>query len=1108
VGETVRYWPNVLDNDVWKPFGISQADLDGKADKVDAVEGHLVVADKDGNLVDADILPGTFVALAFDPDEGMQPHATDIRKVWEAFQSGIPVMLLDNRTNGTGLYASLNAAGYTWPAGDEMAERLTDVDDNYRPYDNSVQGYYFEGKFYDDAAHTTQIEPSDGEVYHDIATDKTYIYGDETFTQVHRFIQFATNELIKDEPAWSSRTSARPVFYRIFEPVGSATANNFDVVYGESTGIIKDDMTKKADKVSNAVQGHFAGLDVSGNLTDSGAKASDFATAAQGRKADTALQEHQDISGKADKSAMDITYVEGDNTKKHIQLKNGLGTDVVTKHQDISGKAEKSEMTVTAGDGVAKVQLKTGLSVDVITDISGKQDVIDDLEDIRSGAAAGATAYQKPGSGIPKSDLVSGVQASLSKADTALQEHQDISGKVDKEEGKGLSTNDFTDEEKSKLDDAFNDRIEAVTQNGTPLDIVNKSVEITETVQTVSVNGIEQPNDGHNIDIGVASLDGSVTVTSGEHGVDLSTTVYKGDAPINVNGDRISLDPSAITKIEETETIHVRQETNLAGNTVFKLDVDTNAGKSYTGESPVQVDNVTNQIGIMKSPLRFEAPIKGTLSPTSLTIGLDYTKAPSLGRIYATVADAVSDSANLSIGEYFETNGFHSSGDGGAARYLVSASGTANGMDIITLANGKLAVLQIGNTVSPEQLGAYGDGTTDDTIILQQAIDYAHDNARVVMLTKAQYRIDSDVFITSNVEIRGRNSRYNYISLRNGACLRIGKTQGASIERITLRDFAINANHTSEYCIVNSDASTSHRDLNFVNTRFVNATIAGVHVKAINLYAIDCYFAQCAVGMHADGEYNYVTRCYYTDNTNDIAVGCARLTIEETTFANQSGSNEVFTILRSANVIANNCFFYGSLASGHYVSKYTRTDYAYQLRFTSCVFDYNAATDPIFTVYTDTQVQRFVTLLFNGCTFKVAAISQIIDNDNAVNSFRLENVDNDIDDTKFLTNTTNRTIYLNVSRTSSKYNECKSGIVLGGKAPDIDLYALTHDGHLMYDATSGVLKLTTGGVRRTIPKSASTTVSKLSSTAALSDVVAKINELITVLADESKIIGY
>lgn len=60
--------------------------------------------------------------------------------------------------------------------------------------------------------------------------------------------------------------------------------------------------------------------------------------------------------------------------------------------------------------------------VDYIDDLlSGKQDVISDLATIRSGAAAGATAYQKPSGGIPKTDLASGVQTSLGKADTAFQ---------------------------------------------------------------------------------------------------------------------------------------------------------------------------------------------------------------------------------------------------------------------------------------------------------------------------------------------------------------------------------------------------------------------------------------------------------------------------------------------------------------------------------------------------------------------------------------------------------------------------------------------------------------------------------------------------------------
>ena len=40
--------------------------------------------------------------------------------------------------------------------------------------------------------------------------------------------------------------------------------------------------------------------------------------------------------------------------------------------------------------------------------------------------------YSKPSTGIPKTDLASSVQTSLGKADSALQTHQDISGKADK----------------------------------------------------------------------------------------------------------------------------------------------------------------------------------------------------------------------------------------------------------------------------------------------------------------------------------------------------------------------------------------------------------------------------------------------------------------------------------------------------------------------------------------------------------------------------------------------------------------------------------------------------------------------------------------------------
>ena len=46
---------------------------------------------------------------------------------------------------------------------------------------------------------------------------------------------------------------------------------------------------------------------------------------------------------------------------------------------------------------------------------------------VQNDIAAGASAYQKPASGIPAADLASGVQASLDKADTALQSVPDLS---------------------------------------------------------------------------------------------------------------------------------------------------------------------------------------------------------------------------------------------------------------------------------------------------------------------------------------------------------------------------------------------------------------------------------------------------------------------------------------------------------------------------------------------------------------------------------------------------------------------------------------------------------------------------------------------------------
>ena len=76
--------------------------------------------------------------------------------------------------------------------------------------------------------------------------------------------------------------------------------------------------------------------------------------------------------------------------------------------------------------------------------LAGKQDTISDLEAIRQGAQKGSTALQS----YTETDPV----YTADKPKLALKvEIPDVSGKVDKEVGKGLSSNDYTDADKLKL---------------------------------------------------------------------------------------------------------------------------------------------------------------------------------------------------------------------------------------------------------------------------------------------------------------------------------------------------------------------------------------------------------------------------------------------------------------------------------------------------------------------------------------------------------------------------------------------------------------------------------------------------------------------------------
>ena len=123
---------------------------------------------------------------------------------------------------------------------------------------------------------------------------------------------------------------------------------------------------------------------------------------------------------------------------------------------------------------------------------------------------------------------------------------------------------------------------------------------------------------------------------------------------------------------------------------------------------------------------------------------------------YDTVADMQADTS-LHEGDVCHTLGFHAAGDGGAAWYTISDTGTANGMDVIACGDLFANLVIECNTAILEQFGAYGNSSHDDTAVL----NYANETGLNIYGAK-EYYVDKPVFSGT-----GKRIEINKIHLLN-----------------------------------------------------------------------------------------------------------------------------------------------------------------------------------------------------------------------------------------------------------------------------------------------------------------------------------------------------
>ena len=146
---------------------------------------------------------------------------------------------------------------------------------------------------------------------------------------------------------------------------------------------------------------------------------SDLASSVQSSldKADSALQQHQDISALTAHVANNNVHVTSDNktawNAKYDKPADGIPkTDLASSVQTSLNKADSA---LQEHQDISDLESHTQNSNIHVTS---------------EHKTAWSAKYDKPTGGIPKTDLASAVQTSLNKADTALQEHQDISALI------------------------------------------------------------------------------------------------------------------------------------------------------------------------------------------------------------------------------------------------------------------------------------------------------------------------------------------------------------------------------------------------------------------------------------------------------------------------------------------------------------------------------------------------------------------------------------------------------------------------------------------------------------------------------------------------------
>lgn len=231
-------------------------------------------------------------------------------------------------------------------------------------------------------------------------------------------------------------------------------------------------------------------------------------------------------------------------------------------------------------------------------------------------------------------------------------------------------------------------------------------------------------------------------------------------------------------------------------------------------------------------------------------------------RSFETVAD-MQAATDLAVGMVAHTNGFHTSGDGGAAYYTISASGTANGMDVLACQGGLFATLvNQTDTLNVMSIGMHNDGTTTGNTAIYDA-----------MVTKGyrKFYFPSGTYLINVVvdkkmtEIHGAGIGNEYETGRtvflpeNTSLPYVVKMDNSaySLENCRVSSIVIDGNGATSGILFSGQALSYSNDWHVFSNLYITGCDYGIHVAArmtsCDFISVMCY--QCAIyGLYVEPE--------------------------------------------------------------------------------------------------------------------------------------------------------------------------------------------------------------------------------------------------------------